>query len=84
MRTELEYNEWVNQKGSYSNLTTLQYQQSHLRGLGWTIEKLIERINSARQYQFDYINRNTSCAYRQLNARIYLKYKNMLMILQMV
>jgi hypothetical protein len=66
---------------SYKNLTPLQYQQSYFLSLGWTIEIAIERIKSARAYQIKYNKENYNLSYRQINAALYLKHKNILAIL---
>jgi hypothetical protein len=67
---------------SFKNLSPLQYQQSHIRSLGWTVESLRERIRSMREAQIKWKRENWNKSYRQIGVAWYLKYKNMLRILE--
>lgn len=69
---------------SYKNLTVLQYQQSDIRLLGWSVESLKERIAAFRVAQIKWRKENWNKSYRQMGAAWYLKYKNMLRILETV
>jgi hypothetical protein len=48
--------------------------------LGWTEEKLRERVLGYWNYQNNYIKSNSNKSYRQINAGLYLRDKQFLRI----
>ena len=48
--------------------------------LGWTEEKLRERVLKYWSYQKNYIKSNSNKSYRQINAGLYLRDKQFLRI----
>jgi hypothetical protein len=48
--------------------------------LGWTEEKLRERVLRYWNYQKNYIKSNSNKSYRQINAGLYLRDKQFLQI----
>lgn len=63
------------QPGSYAVLPP-PTRADYLRRLGWTPELARERMASCRAHQKQYRAEGHHASYRQINAALYLTYKN--------